>query len=101
MFRNIHVEAHTGIESLERQAKREVEKILETATSWDELHEKLAIRGYELERKGNGTVLKYEDKAVKVSNVSRRSSFSRLERRLGKYQERRKDVSVQQGKSSQ
>ena len=95
------VEAHTGIESLERQAKREVSKILETATSWDELHEKLAIRVYELERKGNGAVLKYEDKAVKVSNVSRRSSFSRLERRLGKYQERRKDVSVQQGKSSQ
>ena len=95
------VEAHTGIESLERQAKREVAKILETATSWDELHEKLAIKGYELECKGNGAVLKYGDKAVKVSNVSRNSSFSRLERRLGKYQERRKDIIVPQGKSSQ
>ena len=95
------IEAHTGIESLERQAKREVVKILDTATSWEDLHEKLANRGYELERKGNGGVLKYEDKAVKVSNVSRRSSFSRLERRLGKYQERRKDIIVPQGKSSQ
>ena len=38
---------------------------------------------------------------MKVSNVSRSSSLSRLERRLGKYQERRKDVTVQQGKSSQ
>lgn len=95
------IEAHTGIESLERQAKREVAKILETATNWEELHEKLAMMGYELERKGNGAVLKYEDKAVKLSNVSRKSSFSKLERRLGKYQGRRKDVSVQQGKLSQ
>ena len=94
------IEAHTGEESLERQAKREVAKILETATSWEELHEKLAIIGYEFERKGNGAVLKCKDKAVKLSNVSRKSSFSKLERRLGKYQERRKDVTVQQGNSS-
>ncbi len=94
------IEAHTGEESLERQAKREVAKILETVTSWEELHEKLAIIGYEFERKGNGAVLKYEDKAVKLSNVSRSSSLSKLERRLGKYQKRRKDVTVQQGNSS-
>ena len=46
-------------------------------------------------------VLKYDDKAVKLTNVSRSSSFSKLERRLGKYQERRKDVTVQQRESSQ
>ena len=37
------IEAHTGIESVERREKREVGKILESATSWNELHEKLAI----------------------------------------------------------
>ena len=95
------IEAHTGAESLERRAKRELATILETATSWEELHEKLASKGFAFERKGNGAVLKQVDKAVKLSNVSRNSSFSKLERRLGKYYERKSDVIIQnQVKSS-
>ena len=95
------IEAHTGAESLERRAKRELATILETATSWEELHEKLASKGFAFERKGNGAVLKQGDKAVKLSNVSRNSSFSKLERRLGKYYERKSDVIIQnQVKSS-
>ena len=95
------IEAHTGAESLERQAKRELATILETATSWEELHEKLASKGFEFERKGNGAVLKMGDNAVKLSNVSRNSSFSKLEQRLGKYQARKNDVIIQnQVKSS-
>lgn len=66
------IEAHTGLKSLERQAKREIAKILETATSWDELHRKLASKEYELERKGN---VKQGDRALKLSNISRSSSF--------------------------
>ena len=89
------IEAHTGIESFERQAKREVAKILETAANWDELHRKLASKGFEFERKGNGAILKQGDKAVKLSNVSRSSSFSKLEQRLGKYQERTSDIIIQ------
>ena len=88
------IEAHTGTESLERQAKREIAKILETATSWDELHRKLASKGYELERKGNGAVLKQGDRALKLSNVSRNSSFSKLEQKLGKYQERPAEIQI-------
>ena len=88
------IEAHTGTESLERQAKREIAKILETATSWDELHRKLASKGYELERKGNGAVLKQGDRALKLSNVSRSSSFSKLEQRLGEYQERPAEIQI-------
>ena len=53
------VESHTGEESLERQAKREVSKILETAESWIELHERLCSKGYLLEKRGNGAVLRY------------------------------------------
>ena len=89
------IEAHTGIESLERQAKRELATILETATSWDELHVKLASKGFLLERKGNGAVLKMGDRAVKLSQVSRESSFKKLEARLGDYQERKREVKSQ------
>ena len=83
------IEAYTGEESLERQAKRELAEILETARSWDELHQNLASKGFGVERKGNGAVLKQGDKAVKLSHVSRNSSFSKLEQRLGEYQERK------------
>lgn len=88
------VESHTGEESLERQAKREVSKILETAESWRDLHERLGAKGYLLERCVNGAVLKYGDKSVKLSRVSRSSSFSKLEQRLGKYQERQSDIEI-------
>ena len=87
--------AHTGSESLERQAKREVAKILETVGSWRELHERLGAKGYELEKRGNGAILKCGDRSVKVSNVSRSSSFSKLRQRLGEYQERLANVRVQ------
>ena len=89
------IEAHTGIESLERQAKRELATILETAASWDELHVKLASKGFLFERKGNGAVLKKGDRAVKLSQVSRESSFKKLEARLGDYQERKLEVKLQ------
>ena len=88
------VESHTGEESLERQAKREVSKILETAESWRELHEQLCSKGYLLEKRGNGAVLRYGDKSVKLSNVSRSSSLSKMEQRLGKYQERQSDIQI-------
>ena len=89
------IEAYTGEESLERQAKRELAEILETARSWDELHQNLASKGFGVERKGNGAVLKQGDKAVKLSHVSRNSSFSKLEQRLGEYQERQSGVIIQ------
>ena len=88
------IEAHTENESFERFAKRETAEILETAKSWDTLHQNLASKGFELERKGNGAILKQDDKAVKLSNISRNSSFSKLEQRLGKFQERKNDIFV-------
>ena len=89
------IEAHTGQVSLERHAKREAAVILETAANWEELHGKLASKGFSFERKGNGAILRIGDKAVKLSHVSRKSSFSKLEQRLGKYEERKHDVIVQ------
>lgn len=89
------IEAHNGEESFERFAKRETAEILESAKSWDELHKNLASKGFELERKGNGAILKQGEKAVKLSHVSRNSSFSKLEKRLGKYQERKNYIIIQ------
>lgn len=88
------IEAHTGVESLERIVKRDVSFILEESESWEELHFQLASKGYELERKGNGAVLKIGNQAVKLSRVSRSSSFSKLEQRLGKYEERKPEVKI-------
>ena len=90
----LDVESHVGDESLERQAKREVSKILETAESWREVHEKLNAKGYLLEKRGNGGVLKHGSRSVKLSNVSRSSSLKKLKQRLGEYQDRPLDVQV-------
>ena len=89
------IEAYTGEESFERIAKRELAEILESARSWDELHQNLALKGFELERKGNGAILKQGDKAIKLSQVSRNSSFSKLAQRLGEYQERQNGIIIQ------
>ena len=93
------IEKHTGMESAERQIKQEAAKILESASNWEELHRELAARGIEFERRGNGAVLKLGDKAVKLSHISRQSSFSKLEQRLGKYHARGADVILQSPKS--
>ena len=88
------VESHTGEESLELQAKREVSKILEIVKNWKDIHERLCSKGYLLERCSNGAVLKYGAKSVKLSNVSRSSSFSKMEQRLGNYQERPSNIQI-------
>ena len=89
------IEAHTGRESIERMAKREAAPILRTAASWDELHRKLAEKGFALERKGNGAVLCFENTFVKLSKISRECGFSKLEARLGIFQERGEDICIE------
>ena len=82
------IEVHTGEESFERIAKREIVPILSAVCSWDELHRELANRGFILEKKGNGAVICSGKNFVKLSKISRENSLSKLEKRLGKYQER-------------
>ena len=87
------IEAHTGGESFERIAKREIAPILSSVLSWSELHRELAKCGYVLEKRGNGAVVSSGENFIKLSKLSRESSLSKLEKRLGKYQER--DTSIQ------
>ena len=81
------------IEGFERIAKREIAPILSSVLSWNELHRELAKRGYVLEKRGNGAVISSGENFIKLSKLSRESSLSKLEKRLGKYQER--DTSIQ------
>lgn len=88
-------EVHTGQESIERLAKRGVAPILETAESWEEIHHKLAEKGFKLARKGNGGVLIYNVQGLKLSRVSRGKSFVKLEQKLGKFIESNCESEVQ------
>ena len=77
------IEAHTGSESIERIAKREILPILESADSWENLHSKLSECGACLERRGKGAVLNFCGTVLKLSIISRKYSFTQLEHRLG------------------
>ncbi len=77
------IESHTGAESVERVAKRELLPILESAESWEELHRNLSEHGAKLERRGKGAVLNFCGTMLKLSSVSRKCSFTQLEHRLG------------------
>jgi hypothetical protein len=56
--------------------------------SWGELHARLGVRGFHLERKGQGVVITDGETEVKASRVHRDLSFKSLERRLGPYEGR-------------
>lgn len=79
------IEAHTGEESIERIAKREILPILESAKSWEELHSNLSEHGAYLERRGKGAVLHFCGTVLKLSSVSRKCSLTHIEQRLGTY----------------
>ena len=79
------IESHTGAESIERIAKREILPILESAESWEELHRNLSEHGAKLERRGKGAVLNFCGTMLKLSSVSRKCSFTQLEHKLGTY----------------
>ena len=79
------IESHTGAESVERIAKRELLPILESAESWEELHSSLSEHGVKLERRGKGAVLNFCGTMLKLSSVSRRCSLTQLEHKLGTF----------------
>jgi hypothetical protein len=79
------IESHTGAESFERIAKREILPILESAKSWEELHSSLLEHGAKVERRGKGAVLNFCGTMLKLSSVSRKCSFTQLEHKLGTY----------------
>ena len=59
---------------------------IRAATSWTDLHTRLAALGLRYQRKGSGAVLWVGDTAVKASRAARDCSRLAVERRLGAYQ---------------
>lgn len=59
---------------------------IRAATSWTDLHTRLAALGLRYQRKGSGAVLWVGDTVVKASSAGRDCSLLAVERRLGAYQ---------------
>jgi hypothetical protein len=82
------IEAHTGEKSAERIGQETAAPIIREAKTWEELHQKLAEQGITFERKGSGAVLRVDKTVIKASQAGRDISMSKLEKRIGAYQER-------------
>lgn len=61
----------TGEKSAMRIAQERGHKIIKTAGSWKELHEKLAAVGLRFEKKGSGAIVFVGETAVKASSIDR------------------------------
>lgn len=84
------VEAHTGQQSFEGYAKEQRAAILqnlETAASWQEVHETLSTHGLELKPYGNGLAIKdrHGKQTIKASALDRSLSLKKLESRFGSF----------------
>ncbi|MCD8233387.1 MAG: hypothetical protein LUC51_03210 [Cloacibacillus porcorum] len=91
----------TSEKSAERIAQENCSEILFKAKIWREVHEKLAAQGCRLERKGSGGVLFVGDVPVKLSKVSQKLSFSKMEKRLGSFESKAADIKVEDVKKSE
>lgn len=88
------VEAHSGQQSFDTYAKErrgDILRSLESATSWQDLHEALAEHGMEIKRHGNGLSIKDRHSikaahAIKASALDRSLSLKNLEARFGAFQ---------------
>jgi len=84
------VEKKTGNLSLERRAKALAPEI-SLATSWQDLHLRLAAHGVTYEKRKGGAILKFGKSGfVKASTASRESSLKSLEKKFGAPFERAK-----------
>jgi|GEM_PF-1523013 len=78
----------TGEPPLLDFARATARPIFAEASSWSELHERLAQQGLYLQRQGQGLVVTDDHRHVKASSVDRSASLRALEARLGPYQQR-------------
>ena len=79
------VEHATGEKSAQRIAQERGHDIIKNATSWPELHQKLAEKGLRFEKKGSGGIVFVGEKAVKASSIDRDFGMSKLCKRLGEF----------------
>ncbi|MDA8305752.1 MAG: hypothetical protein M0Z81_02835 [Deltaproteobacteria bacterium] len=82
-------EHRTGEKSAERIGIESIPAIVREASSWDDLHRRMAEAGMKYERKGSGAVIVISDQRIKASTADRGASLGKLERRFGPYREPR------------
>ena len=75
-----------GVKSATRMAADVAAPAIRAATSWMDLHTRLAALGLRYACKGSGAVLWVGETAVKASRAGRDCSLLAVERRLGAYQ---------------
>ena len=82
------MERHSGIESLTSWIKKECTDDIRSAKSWSDLHKTLNESGLEIIKRGNGFVIQSNNGLqVKASSIARDFSKSKLESKLGIYEE--------------
>lgn len=81
-------EEETGFAAFTRTAQEIAGPILDVATSWDQLHRDLALRGLGIRRADKGGEIYADGERVKLSNVDRKHSWPKLTGidRLGPYE---------------
>ncbi len=79
-------ESETGAKSAQRIAQERAHKIIEKATSWEELHNGLKKVGLRLEKKGSGAIVFVGETEIKASAIDRNFSLGKLCKRLREFQ---------------
>lgn len=83
------IEKKTGLKSAERIAIEDLRPIISSCKSWSELHERLALSGFEYRPKGGGAVIvgSFADgqTEVKASTVSNKFSLKKMEKIFGTF----------------
>lgn len=84
-------EKQQGIESFKTYMQRLVPDI-KNKNSWSELHSFLATNGIQIKKRANGLVFISNNTRIKASTINRDFSLSKLEKRLGKFEESNTDI---------
>ena len=84
-------EKQQGIESFKTYMQRLVPDI-KNKNSWSELHSFLATNGIQIKKRANGLVFISNNTRIKASTVNRDFSLTKLEKKLGKFEESNTDI---------
>lgn len=84
-------EKQQGIESFKTYMQRLIPDI-KNKNSWSELHSFLATNGIQIKKKANGLVFISNNTRIKASTINRDFSLTKLEKRLGKFEESNTDI---------
>lgn len=81
------MEHHAGIETLLSWVRRECAESIQSAKTWQELHQVMHANGLDIRAHGNGLIITEQaGTRVKASSVSREFSKAKLEARLGPFE---------------